>query len=62
MKTEHEIRRRIKELELDERIHYPPASVFSNAPLAITQTSLTSELKALYFALNEEVPEYHKGK
>ena len=56
MRTEEQIRARIKELEADERHSYKPASVFSNAPLAIIQTSIKSELNGLYFALGEVPP------
>ncbi len=56
MKTEEEIRARIKELESDERHSYKPANVFSNAPLALIQTSINSELSGLYFALGEPKP------
>ena len=56
MKTEGEIRARIKELESDERHSYKPADVFSNAPLALIQTSINSELSGLYFALGEQKP------
>ncbi|MBD1559580.1 hypothetical protein HC752_21795 [Vibrio sp. S9_S30] len=56
MRTEAEIRARIKELESDERHGYEPASVFSNAPLAIIQTSISAELTGLYFALGEAPP------
>ncbi|MCZ2798994.1 hypothetical protein [Vibrio alginolyticus] len=56
MITEDQIRARIKELEADERHSYAPANVFSNAPLAIIQTSITSELNGLYFALGEVPP------
>lgn len=39
MLSEKKIRERIKELESDERHSYKPANVFSNAPLALIQTS-----------------------
>ncbi|QMS78789.1 hypothetical protein [Aeromonas veronii] len=62
MKSEQEIRNKIAELEADERLHYPAASVFSNAPLALIQTDIRGQLKALHFALGLSMPEYHHGK
>ena len=37
----------IKEIDKDERFHYKPADVFSNAPLALIQVSLTSRMQIL---------------
>lgn len=56
MRTVEEIKARIKILEDDERHNYEPANVFTNAPLAIIQTSINSELNGLYFALGEVPP------
>lgn len=61
MKSEQEIRDKIAALEADERLHYPSASVFSNAPLALIQTDIRGELKGLYFALGQTPPQYHQG-
>jgi hypothetical protein len=45
---------KIKELEQDERLSYPPADVFSNAPLALVQATIKAQLDAYYFALGLE--------
>lgn len=37
----------IAEIESDERFSYPPASLFSNAPLALIQTELKTRHKML---------------
>lgn len=44
------IKRRM-EILIDERLSYETATIFSNAPLALIQCSLTAELHALEFAL-----------
>lgn len=41
------IRDRIAIIKLDERLTYPHANVFVNAPLAIVQIQLTTELHTL---------------
>jgi hypothetical protein len=38
---------RIDELKQDERLTYPDANVFTNAPLAIIQIALKTELNTL---------------
>jgi len=40
------IQKLIDELLADERIHYPPANVFSNAPLALMQVGMKAKLHA----------------
>ena len=47
MKTEREIEIRITEIKADERLAYPTATVFVNAPLALIQMSMSTELHTL---------------
>ena len=53
MKTREEIEKRIAELKADERLGYPPANVFTNAPLALIQVALKNEIMALNWVLKE---------
>lgn len=62
MKTEKEIRRRIAQINADDRYHYPPADVMINAPLALIQVDLKSEICALAWILGEKPPASRKGK
>jgi len=48
-----ELRRRIAEVEADERFHYPPARVDVNAPLALIQVEGKAVVQALRWALGE---------
>ncbi len=50
-RNREKIEDRIKEIKKDERLTYAPATVFSNAPLALTQLQLATELNALEWAL-----------
>ena len=54
MKTKEEIQAKLEELQKDERVSYPPADVFSNAPLALIQTELESMIKALKWVLKDK--------
>lgn len=54
MKTEEEIKKAIEYIEKDERLHYPPANVFVNAPLAFIQQDLESRLFVLKWMLEDE--------
>jgi hypothetical protein len=47
MQTEEEIKARIAEIKADERLAYPTATVFANAPLALIQLSMGTELHTL---------------
>jgi len=51
MKTEKEIKKRLAEIEKDERISYPTATIDINAPLALIQLSLETERDALKWVL-----------
>jgi hypothetical protein len=53
MKTREEIEKRIAELKADERLGYPSANVFTNAPLALIQVALKNEIMALNWVLKE---------
>lgn len=51
MRTEEEIRARLKEAKADARIDYPPADVSSNAPLALVQVELETTRDVLAWVL-----------
>lgn len=53
MKTKDQIREKIKELESDERLSYPVATVVENAPLALIQLSLETQIDMLKWVLEE---------
>jgi|SaaInlStandDraft_4_1057021.scaffolds.fasta_scaffold224283_1 hypothetical protein len=57
MKTREEIEKRVAELKADERLGYPPANVFTNAPLALIQVALKNEIMALTWVLKESEEE-----
>ncbi len=54
MKTKKEIEEKLKKVESDERLHYPSADVFTNAPLALIQVELESQRDILKWILNHE--------
>ena len=51
MKTKKEIQEKLKEIESDERLSYPPASIFLNAPLALIQIELETKARTLKWIL-----------
>ena len=51
MKTEKQIRKKIEEIEADERHKAPPALVDINAPLALIQVDLEAKIRALKWVL-----------
>ncbi len=53
MKSRQEIEAKIAELESDERVGYPAANMFSNAPLALIQVELKAQIDALKWVLGE---------
>ncbi len=53
MKTEEQIRKRLDEIESDERLKYKPATVEVNAPLALVQTHLETASGILRWVLEE---------
>jgi hypothetical protein len=60
MKTETEIKKRLTEIDADERYHYSPATVFENAPLALIQTALETEARALAWVLGISPPKQRR--
>jgi hypothetical protein len=50
---------RLQEIESDERIWYPAATVFNNAPLALIQVTLETEAQTLRKVLNLPMVKYH---
>ena len=48
------IRAEISHLQDDERVKDKPANVFSNAPLALIQTSLEARILALQWVLDND--------
>jgi hypothetical protein len=62
MKSQHEIRARIKELLADDRLHYRTATVFENAPLALVQLGMEMEIRALAWVLGEPMPKIVRPK
>jgi hypothetical protein len=54
MKNKQEIEKKLAELEADERLSYPPATVYVNAPLALVQTELESKVAALKWVLDQK--------
>jgi hypothetical protein len=55
MRSRAEIEARIQQIWADERYHYPTATVFVNAPLALLQTALEEQMKILCWVLEEPV-------
>ena len=51
MKTKQEIEAELARIQADERIGYPAADVFINAPLALIQVNLESTVKAYSWVL-----------
>jgi hypothetical protein len=47
MQTEREIHKRINEILTDERLSYKTADIFTNAPLALIQLEMETELHIL---------------
>ena len=52
MVNEDEIKAKIEQLESDERLNGPRASIFSNAPLAMIQLGLESQINILNWVLS----------
>lgn len=52
--TKRQIRQRIAEILADERLSYSPANIFNNAPLALVQVTLRTELHTLQRVLGVE--------
>lgn len=54
MRSIDEIKERLKQIESDERLGYPPARVDVNAPLALIQCSLGSQRDILKWVLDSD--------
>ena len=55
MKTQAQIEEMLKEVMADERLGYPTATVFENAPLAMVQLELETKRDLLREILEREV-------
>jgi len=51
MKTKKEVEKKLKEIEADERINYPAATIAENAPLALLQLHLETQRDVLKWVL-----------
>ena len=51
MKTEKDIIEKLEELKKDERLYYKTADVFTNAPLALMQLSMETQVNTLEWIL-----------
>lgn len=60
MKTQAEIRKMLEEVEADDRLHYEPALVQVNAPLALIQVELATRANTLRNVLG--LPYRHYGR
>lgn len=58
--TEKQIKERVDEILADERILYKSATIFENAPLALTQLALEVELHTLQRVLGVELTNIKK--
>lgn len=65
MKQEPEIITMLQMIMTDDRLWYPTANVFDNAPLALVQVDLRSKADMLCWVLGitfaEAKEKYHKG-
>ncbi len=53
MKSKQEIQEKLFDVEKDERLSYPTATVIENAPLALIQLSLETKRDILRWILEE---------
>lgn len=58
--TRKEIEKRLELIVADERFHYPAATVFENAALALIQTELDAKARILAWVLNVDPPQKRK--
>ena len=60
MKTEKEIKEKIKELEFNNKylLEGELSTIVENAPRALMQLQTISQLRGLYFTLDEKCPQY----
>lgn len=62
MKTKPEIEAMLAEVEKDERLHYAPAQVGINAPLALVQVELMTRARTLRDILDLPIVAYGPEK
>lgn len=60
MQTKKEIEDRVALLLKDERLYYPAATVFENAPLALIQLSMETQIHALQSVLKIKRTDFNK--
>lgn len=53
MRSAEEIRAQLIRIEEDDRLHYPTATVWENAPLALIQTNLEARRDVLRWVLSD---------
>ncbi len=51
MKTKKEIEEKLADIKSDERLGHPPATIDSNAPLALIQLSMECKIDILKWVL-----------
>ena len=61
MKTGEEIKARLQKVCSDERLSYPTATIFENAPLAMIQLALETERHILQWVLGETLQDKSLG-
>lgn len=54
MKTQKQIKDKIREIENDKRYKYPTATIVENAPLALVQLEMESFIGILKWVLREQ--------
>lgn len=60
MKSAEEIQEKIDQILADERMSYKTATVFENAPLALIQHAMTTELHTLQWVLGQDPTDIRK--
>jgi len=61
MKTKKEIEERLAQLLADHRIHYSPATIQINGPLALIQCDLAARIRTLEWILERKTTPLLKG-
>jgi len=61
MKTHAQLRAKLDESLADERIHYAPAQVTINTPLALIQVDLTAKIRTLEWVLEAKPTKLMEG-
>lgn len=55
MRSPEEIQQKIDQILADERLSYKTATVFANAPLALIQHGMVTELHTLQWVMGQEL-------